>query len=88
MLRTALQKFPQATRALGVREKIPVESLKVLPGVIDSLERELGSSGRVLVRYSGTESKLRLLVEASSAEVVNLAMARLVAAASSELALT
>ncbi len=88
VLRTALQKFPQATRALGVREKIPIESLKVLSGVINSLEKELGSSGRVLVRYSGTESKLRLLVEAPSAEAVDLAMARLVAAASGELALT
>jgi phosphoglucosamine mutase len=84
-LRRSLRKFPQATRALGVRERVPLERLSALPEAIRALESELGSSGRVLVRYSGTEAKLRLLVEAPSEAIVSAAMERLVAAARSEL---
>ena len=86
-LRTDLQRFPQAQRAILVRERVPLEDLKALPGVIRSVEAELGSRGRVLVRYSGTEPKLRLLVEAASEAEVGAAMERLLAAARSELPL-
>jgi len=86
-LRTDLRRFPQAQRALVVREKVPIDALKALPAAIRSLEQEFGAAGRVLVRYSGTEPKLRLLVEAQSDAVVGAAMDRLVAAARSELPL-
>ncbi len=86
-LRTDLRRFPQAQRALFVREKIPIDTLKALPAAIRSLERELGTEGRVLVRYSGTEPKLRLLVEAQSDAAVGAAIERLVEAATSELPL-
>jgi phosphoglucosamine mutase len=86
-LRQALAKFPQRSLALVVREKLPLEKLSALPEAVRALERELGSRGRVLVRYSGTEPKLRLLVEASSEEQVGAGMERLVAAARSELEL-
>jgi phosphoglucosamine mutase len=80
-LRKVLRKFPQRTTALRVREKTPIEALPGLAGEIAALERELGAEGRVLVRYSGTESKLRLLVEGPSDAVVDAALARLTAAA-------
>jgi phosphoglucosamine mutase len=84
-LRTVLRKFPQLTAALNVRERKPVESLPGLSGAIRSLEKELGSSGRVLVRYSGTEAKLRLLVEGPTEETVKAGIAILSAAARAEL---
>jgi phosphoglucosamine mutase len=84
-LRRSLVKFPQRSVALGVREKIPLDRLSALPEAMRALERELGSRGRVLVRYSGTEPKLRLLVEASSEDQVGAGMERLIAAARSEL---
>jgi len=62
-LRRGLKKFPQLTGALRVRRKQPLESLATLPAEIAAIERELGGRGRVLVRYSGTEPLLRLLVE-------------------------
>ena len=84
-LRRALRKFPQGSKAVVVRRKVPLESLSALPEAVRSLEKELGLSGRVLVRYSGTEPKLRMLVEAPSEEIVTAGIARLVAAARADL---
>ncbi|MSU51367.1 MAG: phosphoglucosamine mutase [Opitutus sp.] len=76
-LRGALTKFPQLTAAVKVREKKPVDTLPQVAATIHALERELGALGRVLVRYSGTEAKLRLLVEGPTDAIVGAAMARL-----------
>ena len=84
-LRRVLRKFPQLTAALKVREKRPLETLPRLAAEIAALEGELGSQGRVLVRYSGTEAKLRLLVEGPDDAIVRAALARLDAAARTEL---
>jgi phosphoglucosamine mutase len=45
----------------------------------------LGARGRVLVRFSGTEAKIRLLVEGFSDEVIRAGMERLVRAAGIDL---
>ena len=51
------------------------------------LERELGGGGRVLVRYSGTEPKLRFLVEGPTQEAVRSGLDRLLGAARADLGL-
>ena len=84
-LRHGLAKFPQLTRNFKVKEKKPLEMLPALSGAIAELERELGAQGRVLVRYSGTEAKLRLLVEGPTAAVVQAGLTRLETAARAEL---
>ena len=84
-LRRVLKKFPQLSTAVKVREKKPLESLPKLSAAIAQLERELGEKGRVLVRWSGTEPKIRLLVEGPTDAVVKLGMARLTDAVRSEL---
>ncbi len=76
-LRRVLQKFPQLTAAIQVRERRPLESLPAVSATIRLLERELGGQGRVLVRYSGTEAKLRLLVEGPGDAIVQAALQRL-----------
>lgn len=84
-LRKVLRKFPQLTAALKVREKRPLEGLPTLPRTIRALEQELGSQGRVLVRYSGTEAKLRLLIEGPTDAVVRAGLDRLEAATRADL---
>jgi phosphoglucosamine mutase len=84
-LRRVMTKFPQLTAALKVREKKPLESLPMVVAAIAGLEAELGSRGRVLVRYSGTEAKLRLLVEGPTDAIVRAGLARIETAVRSEL---
>jgi phosphoglucosamine mutase len=84
VLRRVLRKFPQLTAALAVREKKPLESLSGLGAEIRALEAELGGQGRVLVRYSGTEAKLRFLVEGPTDAIVAAGLNRLKAAADAE----
>ena len=65
-----LKVFPQIIRNVRVREKPPLESLPRVQEQIEAGEKRLGSSGRLLVRYSGTESLARVMVEAASAAEV------------------
>lgn len=85
-LRKVLEKFPQETVALAVKEKRDLADCPQLTMMIATLEQELGKDGRLLVRYSGTESKLRLLVEGPTAQVVQRGMERLKHAARLDLA--
>ena len=62
-LKKCLKKYPQAQRNLVVKSKPPIEDLREVVKLRDEVERELAGKGRVLLRYSGTESKIRLLIE-------------------------
>jgi phosphoglucosamine mutase len=84
-LRRALRKFPQLTSALKVGEKRPLEQLPALQATIQAIESELGERGRVMVRYSGTEPKIRLLVEGEDATRVKACLSRLEAAVRADL---
>lgn len=70
-LKRCLRKYPQAQRNLKVREKPPIESLRDVPGLILNVEKELDGKGRVLLRYSGTEPKIRLLIEGRDEGAIN-----------------
>jgi len=84
-LRRILKKFPQGTRNLRVAEKRPLDQCAALSAEITRIERELGREGRVMARFSGTEAKLRLLVEAGDESVVMSALNRLESAARRDL---
>jgi phosphoglucosamine mutase len=77
--------FPEKVLSLVVKEKKPLEQLDHLNAAIKAVKAEFGTEGRVLVRYSGTEPKLRLLVECKEAEAVNAAMKSLELAVRSDL---
>src|SRR5436305_5444896 len=62
-LKTSLKKYPQAQRNLIVKEKPPFAELPAVMKLVNEIEKELSGKGRVLLRYSGTEQKIRLLIE-------------------------
>ena len=66
--RSAVPLFPAVTRTVASTRKPPLEDCPGLSTAIDAAETALGPNGRILVRYSGTEPKLRILVEAPTAE--------------------
>ncbi len=81
-LRRVLTKFPQAQRKVRVREKRSLDQLGASRR-IRQIEETLGSAGRVLVRYSGTEPLLRILIEGRDATWIESeadALAALIAA--------
>ena len=61
-----LKVFPQTIQNVRVREKIPFAEVPEIQRAIAAAERELDGNGRVVVRYSGTESLARVMVEAES----------------------
>ncbi|HWL51891.1 MAG TPA: phosphoglucosamine mutase, partial [Chthoniobacteraceae bacterium] len=62
-LKTCLKKYPQAQRNLRVTRKPPLEELPEILALLREVETSLQGAGRVLLRYSGTEPKIRLLIE-------------------------
>ena len=65
------RRFPQLLTNIEVAEKLPIEDLPDLQAVVTRVENELGAEGRVLIRYSGTESKARIMVEGPDEARVN-----------------
>ncbi|HEV2521264.1 MAG TPA: phosphoglucosamine mutase [Candidatus Acidoferrales bacterium] len=66
----SLKVFPQTIVNVNVKSKPPLESLPMVSAAIDKATKALGAAGRVVVRYSGTEPKARVMVEAEHAEDV------------------
>jgi len=69
-LRKALVRFPQAQRHVRVKSKPPLEEIPPVFEKITQLTEALGEQGRILVRYSGTEPLLRVLIEGSDSETI------------------
>jgi phosphoglucosamine mutase len=70
-LKSCLQKYPQAQRNLAVKEKRPLAELDSVMKLVTEAEKELSGKGRVLLRYSGTEPKIRLLIEGRQFEMID-----------------
>jgi len=70
-LKRCLQKYPQAQRNLAVKEKRPLTELTVVMKLVNDAEKELSGKGRVLLRYSGTEPKIRLLIEGRELDMID-----------------
>ncbi len=62
-LAEVFHKLPQVLVNFRVEEKIPIADLPESLGLISSIESQYGENGRVLVRYSGTEPKCRVMLE-------------------------
>jgi phosphoglucosamine mutase len=62
-LASELVTYPQVLVNVRVGRRVPVAEVPAIAAAIDSVERRLGSEGRLLVRYSGTEPLLRIMLE-------------------------
>jgi len=65
-----LKVFPQVIVNVKVREKKPLEAIPAVAATIHAAEEELKDSGRVVIRYSGTEALARVMIEAESKEAM------------------
>lgn len=73
-LASFVKRYPQTCVNIRVKSKTPLESLKSVKEAIENVEKNLGSGGRILVRYSGTENICRVMVEGTKQKhVVQLA---------------
>ena len=70
-LASCMEIYPQSQLNMAVREKPALDSLKGVMAAIRDAEKKLGKDGRVLVRYSGTESKVRVLVEGPEKKLID-----------------
>jgi len=65
-----LKVFPQVIVNVKVREKKPLDAVPSVAAAIRAAEEELKDSGRVVIRYSGTEALARVMIEAESEEAM------------------
>ncbi len=62
--------YPQLLKNIPVKSKTPLEQVTVLHQRISEIELEIQGRGRLLVRYSGTENKLRVMMEGENIELI------------------
>ena len=62
-LAQVMTRTPQVLINTSVEKKVPLDQLPDVQKMIVDIEKQLGDDGRVLVRYSGTESKVRVMIE-------------------------
>ena len=79
--------WPQRLVNVVARERRPVDAMPALKGAMAGVEARHGAQARQVVRWSGTEPKLRLMVEAPHQTWVDQALAELEAAARHDLGL-
>jgi len=65
-----LKVYPQVIVNVKVREKKPLAGIPAVAAAIHAAEEELKDSGRVVIRYSGTEPLARVMIEAESSEAM------------------
>ena len=83
-LSAGLKRFPQTVRNVSVKRKEELLRLPQIAAAIAAEEERLGKNGRVLVRASGTEEKIRILTEAETESACREAAERLARAVGAE----
>ncbi len=84
-LASDVELYPQVVKNVEVKKKIPFENLPETSKTLKEVEKGLGDEGRFLLRYSGTESLARVMVEAQKSEDVEDFSEQLVDVLSKEL---
>jgi phosphoglucosamine mutase len=85
-LSRVMQRVPQVLHNIELTQRRALDEMQHLTLSIRVAEEQLGRDGRVLVRWSGTEAKLRLMVEGPEPELLNGLVAELADAARRDIA--
>jgi phosphoglucosamine mutase len=70
-LASGFKRFPQKMINVQVARKPPLDSVRPIKVAMDALEAEMDGNGRLLVRYSGTENLVRVMVEGQDEVTIN-----------------
>ena len=84
-LADCMRKFPQVLVNVPVARKPPFDSVSGLAERIQAYEREMNGTGRILVRYSGTESLARVMIEGADDQRIRVMADDLASAIRSEI---
>jgi phosphoglucosamine mutase len=68
----AMRRMPQVLENVRVRERLPLSDMPEVGQLISLAEVQLNGSGRLLVRYSGTEMLARVMVEGEDQATINV----------------
>jgi phosphoglucosamine mutase len=85
-LASQLVSYPQTLVNVRVREKKDLSSVPAVADAMGRIDRRLAGQGRLLVRYSGTEPLLRIMIEGRNQEEIQAWAAEIAAAVRQELA--
>jgi phosphoglucosamine mutase len=81
----AMQRVPQVLENVTLPARRPLEAMRALGAMTSKIEKSLGKNGRVLVRWSGTEPKLRIMLEGPHEERIRAWAKELARAAKDDL---
>ncbi|HLF86856.1 MAG TPA: phosphoglucosamine mutase, partial [Nitrospiria bacterium] len=62
-LASSMVRLPQILINVKISEKVDLDSIDTVKGKVDKIKKRLGDSGRLLIRYSGTEPLVRIMIE-------------------------
>jgi phosphoglucosamine mutase len=78
-------RYPQVLLNIRVSEKKPFESVPAIAAAANSIEKELEGTGRLLLRYSGTENLARVMIEGQDQAAIDEQASRLAAVIETEI---
>lgn len=81
----AMSRVPQVLENATFVSRMPLDTMKVMRLTVDKIEKVLGDRGRILVRWSGTEPKLRVMVEGEDESAIAAYAQEILAAAKKDL---
>jgi phosphoglucosamine mutase len=81
-----MERVPQVLENVTLPERRPLEDMPALSALSSKIEKALGQEGRLLVRWSGTEPKLRIMIEGEDEAKIAAFAKELAAAATTDMA--